>query len=108
MIHQAAWILCAMAGLASGQPRLINAKVETHALAGELGAEVQKMVAALPDGPAWIGYAVPVVPGDRQMCCYYSNSDMNYGYRGCALEPRSPLPAAGQADAGPVPLEAPK
>ena len=65
------------------------------------------MVAGQSDA-AWIGYDVPVVPGDRQMCCHYSNSDMQYGYRGCSLEPRSPLPAAGDGTGGPVRLEAPK
>jgi HEAT repeat protein len=107
MIRQAAWILCTFAGLATAQPRLVNGKVETHVLQAPLDQEFKRMVSAQTD-PAWIGYAVPVVAGDRQMCCYYSNSDMNYGYRGCALEPRSPLPSAGGASAGPVPLEAPK
>jgi len=107
MIRHAAWFVCFAAGLATAQPRLVNAKVETHALQGSLDQEFKRMVSAQTD-PAWIGYAVPVVPGDRQMCCYYSNSDMNYSYRGCSLEPRSPLPVAGGVDVGPVPLEAPK
>lgn len=107
MIRHASWLLFAAGGLAFGQPRLVNAKLETHALQGPLEPELKPLIAAQND-PAWIGYAVPVVAGDRQMCCYYSNSDMNYSYRGCSLEPRSPLPEAGGVNAGPVPLEAPK
>ncbi len=106
-MRHAGWLMWAMAGIASAQPRLINAKVESHALTGPLEETFKRMAAAQTDA-AWIGYSVPVVPGDRRMCCYYSNSDMNYGYRGCSLEPRSPLPAAGTGDAGPVRLEAPK
>jgi hypothetical protein len=106
MIRHAGWLLLAVAGIAAAQPRLVNAKVETHALQGPLDETFKRMVAAQADA-AWIGYAVPVVPGNRQMCCYYSSSGINYGYRGCSLEPRSPLPAAGTGDAGPVRLEAP-
>jgi hypothetical protein len=107
MIRHAAWLLCAIAGAAFSQPRLVNGKVEPHALQGSLDQEFKRMVSAQTD-PAWIGYAVPVVPGDRQMCCYYSNSDMNYSYRGCSLEQRSPLPAANGGSGGPVLLEPPK
>jgi len=107
MIRHAGWLLWAVAGIAAAQPRLINAKLETHALQGPLDDTFRRMVAAQADA-AWIGYAIPVVPGDRQMCCYYSSSDINYSYRGCSLEPRSPLPAAGDGTGGPVRLEAPK
>jgi len=107
MIRNAGWLLCALAAVGAAQPRLVNAKLETHALQGTLEETFKRMVAAQTD-PAWIGYAVPVVPGDRHMCCYYSNSDENYSYRGCSLEPRSPLPAAGTGNASPVLLEAPK
>ena len=106
-MRHAGWLLWAVAVIAGAQPRLINAKVETQALTGPLDETFNRMAAAQTEA-AWIGYAVPVVPGDREMCCYYSSSDMNYGYRGCSLEPRSPLPAAGSGDAGPARLEAPK
>jgi HEAT repeat protein len=106
MILRACWILFALTGLATAQPRLVNAKLETHSLQGPLEAEFKRLTAAQSEA-GWIGYAVPVVPGDRQMCCYYSNSDM-YSYRGCSLEPRSSLPEAGGVNVGPVPLEAPK
>ncbi len=107
MRRHGGWLLWAVAAMATAQPRLVNAKVETHALAGPLDKTFRSMVAGQADA-AWIGYAVPVVPGDRQMCCYYSNSDMQYGYRGCSLDPRSPLPAANDGAGGAVLLEAPK
>ena len=63
------------------QPRLQNARLETRAVAGGLDATLRAIVNAQP-APAWIGYAVPITPGDRQMCCW-NNSVM-----GCFLEPR--------------------
>src|SRR2546428_747483 len=74
MILRTCWILFAVTGLAAAQPRLVNAKLETHSLQGPLEAEFKRLAAAQSEA-GWIGYAVPVVPGDRQMCCYYSNSD---------------------------------
>jgi HEAT repeats len=64
------------------QPHVQNARMETRAAAGGLEATLRSIVNA-QSSPAWIGYAVPIIPGDRQMCCW------NDSVRGCFLEPSS-------------------
>lgn len=65
---------------APAQPRLQNARMETRAASGGLEGTFRAIVNA-QSSPAWVGYAVPIVPGDRQMCCW------DDGARGCFLEP---------------------
>lgn len=48
-------------------PRIENARVETKPLAGQLESTLRGLVAAQVS-PAWLGYAVPIVPGERQVC----------------------------------------
>ena len=67
-------------GCAFAQPHVQNARMETRAVSGGLEATIRAMVNA-QSTPAWIGYEVPIVPGDRQMCCW------NNEVRGCFLEP---------------------
>lgn len=69
---------------AAEQPRVTNAKMETRSAAAGLESEFRSLLQSQA-GPAWIGYAVPVVPGDRSMCCCDSG---RYGQMrgGCALE----------------------
>jgi hypothetical protein len=92
------------------QPRIGNGRITTQA-APSLPQAFAAAAAAQPD-IAWIGYAVPVVDGDRNMCCF--NSGWSNGARCCAmcgLEPsgagdsasmtRRPQAVAG----GPIKLE---
>ena len=51
----------------SQQPRVENGRVETRTVAGDLGSTLHSFIAS-QSSPAWIGYAVPIIPGDRQMC----------------------------------------
>jgi hypothetical protein len=62
-------ILLMAGGLAAvaQQPRIENTRVETKALAGNLESTLRGFVAA-QGSPAWIGYAVPIVAGERQVC----------------------------------------
>jgi HEAT repeats len=62
------------------QPHLQNARMETRAVAGGLEATLRSIVNAQTSA-AWVGYVVPIIPGDRQMCCW------NDSMRGCFLEP---------------------
>lgn len=71
-----------MACALAQQPRIENARMETRAVAGGLEATLRGIVAAQAS-PAWIGYAVPIIPGDHQMCCWNNNVMC-----GCSLEPR--------------------
>src|SRR2546425_13248607 len=53
---------------AADQPRVVNAKVETRALQGPLESGFRALVSHAA-GPAWIGYSVPEIAGDRTICC---------------------------------------
>jgi hypothetical protein len=55
-------LLGVLAPLCAQQPRLIDAKVETRAVASGLDKEIQAIVSQQAD-PAWIGYSVPAVAG---------------------------------------------
>lgn len=92
-------ILFAASALAQ-QPHVENARVETRPVAGSLDATMHSILAA-QSTPAWVGYAEPIVPGDRQSCCW--NDDQ----RGCFLEPRSLGPNVSVRTTEPVKLEGP-
>jgi hypothetical protein len=52
----------------AAEPRLVNAKMETRSAAGGL-KEAFAGAASAQAGPAWIGYAVPIVEGRHRVCC---------------------------------------
>ncbi len=52
---------------AQTQPKIENAKLDTRAVNGSLEAAFRTLVSSAVD-PAWIGYSVPQVPGERSMC----------------------------------------
>jgi hypothetical protein len=66
--------------LLAAQPKLQNVKQQSRAVSGTLEATIKSIVGSQRD-PAWIAYAAPQIPGDRQMCCWNNYS------QGCALEP---------------------
>ncbi|HEV2687574.1 MAG TPA: HEAT repeat domain-containing protein [Bryobacteraceae bacterium] len=83
------------------QPHVQNARMETRAVSGGFEAAFQGIVSA-QSAPAWIGYAVPVIKGERQNCCW--NNDV----RGCFLEPRTGNPTVVVVNGNPtVNLEGP-
>jgi len=84
---------------AAQQPRIVNAKLETRPVAAGLEREFRALVAA-QTAPAWIGYAVPAVAGEHNMCCYNSR----YCCAGCSLEGEAASRRAA-SPAGPIPLE---
>jgi hypothetical protein len=65
------------------QPKLQNAQLQTRPVSGSLDATFKAIVASQTT-PAWIGYAAPQIPGDRQLCC--TNTINGLAYYGCALE----------------------
>lgn len=83
------------------QPRIENAKLETRQVAGGLASTMNAIVVG-QTAPLWIGYAVPVIHGDRQMCCF-SN-----GYAcGCSLEGANQSQSTVVNSGSPVKLEGP-
>ena len=57
--------VCAAALLA--QPKTENAKVQTRAVNGSLDATFRTIASSSAE-PAWIGYSVAQIPGERSMC----------------------------------------
>jgi hypothetical protein len=57
----------AVSAFAQTQPKIENAKLDTRAVNGSLEAAFRTLVSSSMD-PAWIGYSVPQVPGERSMC----------------------------------------
>jgi len=96
------WIAIALAAgsVLAQQPRVENARVETRTVSGGLDATLRAILSG-QTAPAWIGYAEPMIPGDRQMCC--RNDDQ----RGCFLEPHTGSPAVSASANQTVKLEGP-
>ncbi len=49
------------------RPRVVNAKLETHATTGSLDQEFRTLLGRA-DLPQWVGYAVPEIVGNRTQC----------------------------------------
>jgi hypothetical protein len=87
------------------QPRLVNGRLDPRAAGQTLDGTFRGLVDSATE-PAWIGYAVPIVLGDRSMCCHGDG-----WMTSCGLEPRESrtrVDAQSRTPAtGPVRLEGP-
>ena len=86
------------------QPTLSNGQVRTTAINGALSrAAIEN--AAGRTGAAWVGYAVPLVDGEHNMCCW--SSGPNGSWNRCGLESRTAVTGTSTppSPAGPVKLE---
>src|SRR5687767_8317372 len=82
MLHLLSVLLLAAA--ADDVPASVtNARVQTHSAASGLQAVFAPL--ARQAGPAWIGYAVPLM-GRHQMCCYRSTEEIGRVTPGCRVE----------------------
>jgi hypothetical protein len=100
-MKKAIWFAIVFAASAlAQQPHVENARVEARAVAGSLDATMRSIL-GVQSGPAWVGYAEPIVPGDRQSCCWNDNQ------RGCFLEPHSDGQNVSVTTGQPVKLEGP-
>jgi hypothetical protein len=102
-------------GAAAQQPRIANGTVTVQPAGAPFAASFRALVSSVPD-VAWIGYAVPVLDGERVMCCVNAGSTVVNGTgTGCCgvcrldnsdgntISSSKPAPAASD---GPVKLEA--
>jgi hypothetical protein len=111
--HSSSWLCILLAelslwgGLAiAQQPDVVNAKLVTRPAATGLRREFRALLKSLP-GPAWIGYAMPLVPGDHHMCCYDCEREgTGIAARGCKLEHEGSFNFQS-GEAGRVELEGP-
>ncbi|HEY3382842.1 MAG TPA: HEAT repeat domain-containing protein [Vicinamibacterales bacterium] len=95
--------LAVPAANAQSKPRLVDAQVQTQAVASGLGQAFGTIVTG-QQSPAWIGYGIAAVPGEHHMC------DNCYDSGGCGrtyLEGRRPGVTI-DTTGGKVALEAPR
>src|ERR1700689_2938470 len=93
-------IFASALSLLAQQPRISNAQLETRPVPGGLEAAFQAILKAQAS-PAWVGYAEPIIPGDRKSCCW------NDGEGGCSLERPSGDRGVTVAEPQTVKLEGP-
>src|SRR5690349_14486407 len=92
-------VLVAAAVALAQQPRVVNGRVATQP-AGTLAQTVQGIGASHADG-AWVGYTLPMIAGERHMCCDNGNGSWNgNGCCACRLEPSSGQPSAASPATG--------
>jgi hypothetical protein len=103
LVAQLAALAVSTAEAPVGQPPIVNARLDSAPAAGGLEAAVRAAVGK-QSGAAWIGYAVPRIPGEGQACCW------NERGKGCGLAGREANPATfwnglpeGQRAAAPAP-----
>jgi len=113
VIALAAALATVGAPAASAQDQITNGRVERVAATGRLADQLGALAGRSSD-PFWIGYAEPVVEGERMMCCVSSGSGsgsfiVSSGTDGCCagcrLEPGDDGPVTTTAAREPIRLE---
>lgn len=103
-----ALLLAVVAGAQA--PSIQNAQLQSQpvtSLARDVAAVAGQ--ATDPSTPIWVAWQVPMVDGERSLCCYYVDDYAPNGVRGCRMEPVDPdAPRTAPqfpAPTGPVQLE---
>lgn len=68
-------LISAAASFAQAPTTFENARIETRTAGANLESTMQSLIAAQTAAPAWIGYSVPVVPGERHVCGWENNGN---------------------------------
>jgi hypothetical protein len=76
-------LVAQVSGQTTAPPKTENAKVEQHAVTGSFAQTVDAWAKSVSRAQ-WLGYAVPAVSGDRQVCCGDWNGNGSCGP--CRLE----------------------
>lgn len=104
-------IFIALVATSGAQPQKIqNAQVQSQVVTS-LARDVAAVAAQAtdPSVPIWVAWQVPMIDGERRLCCYYVDDDAPNGVRGCRMEPVDPAAprTAPQfpSPTGPVQLE---
>jgi len=101
-------LVLAAVGLTAQTPQIQNARVETRAVTS-LSRDVAALTAQATT-PRWVAWQVPMIDGERGLCCTYYSDGMVNPVRGCTMEPADPDATWSApefpAPTGPVQLEA--
>jgi HEAT repeat protein len=76
--------LVAAASLNAQAPAIQNADLEARSASVGLKATIETLAGQSTDA-VWIAYSVPMIPGDRTMCCFSGDGDSGC-CKGCHLE----------------------
>lgn len=71
-------ILLAASAAFAQQPRIENGRIDNKPVSGDLTSTMKAFIAATST-PAWIGYSVPIIAGDRRVCGW--DGGTNIGHR---------------------------
>jgi HEAT repeat protein len=66
-IRFVAAVIAISASAAAAQPNIVNAKIEQTSAAGGLSPTIHEV--ATRTSPVWVAYSVPMISGDRELCC---------------------------------------
>lgn len=69
-------------------PNFVNAKTETRVAEQNFSSQLTSVLRSQQQ-PAWLGYSVAAVPGNRSMCCGSYNDGERNGCGTCRLEGRN-------------------
>jgi hypothetical protein len=101
-------VVTAVAAAGAQTPQIQNAQVKPQAVTS-LARDVAAL-ASQATTPRWVAWQVPMIDGERNMCCYYSDDSTPSGIRGCRMEPQTGegpyKPPQIASPTGPVRLEA--
>ncbi len=102
-------LIIASVGVLAQMPQIQNGRVASRAVTS-LSRDVAALTAQATT-PQWIAWQVPMIDGERGLCCTYYWDGMASPVRGCAMEPTDghdePWKAPDfPAPSGPVQLEA--
>ena len=78
-------------------PNFQNAKLETRAIHGSLGEEIERWTASARKAQ-WLGYAVSEVKGQRSICCSDYGNGSEGGCAACSLEDRRSAVSINSSD----------
>lgn len=102
-------ILVAAVGALAQTPHIQNGRIETRAVTS-LARDVAAFTAQTTATPQWVAWQVPMIDGERGLCCTYYTDGMMSPVRGCTMEPTEPHAPWKAPDfpgpSGPVQLEA--
>ena len=82
----------ALVATSGAQPQKIqNAQLQSQPVTS-LARDVAAVAAQAtdPSAPIWVAWQVPMIDGERNLCCYYADDNAPNGVRGCRMEPVDP------------------
>ena len=102
-------VVMAVATAGAQTPQIQNAQVKPQAVTS-LSRDVAALASQATTTPRWVAWQVPMIDGERNSCCYYSDDYNTGGIRGCRMEPQTGdgpyKPPQIANPTGPVRLEA--